>query len=410
MDVKPGIPIDRENEETLPNAEEDVEDALSSFREKWQKELRISPVKQESTTDVNHSECQDENCESIARELFLKGVEMERCGKLYEAIQYYKRAVQLVPDIEFKLENTTKPKLRERQYSESDVNDGADEALNDSEDEEVGEGELLSFIQKRVPRGSPLCFPKYEQKTIHIGLLPVEVMLYITRWIVSSDLDLRSLEMFGATCRGFYLCARDPEVWHLACLRVWGINCGATPGIYNSWRCMFIERPRVHFNGCYISKTTYIRNGENSFQDQFYRPWHLVTYYRYLRFFPDGSVLVLTTADEPMQSVQLMKQKNARYPLLLGYYRLINDKLTIVVHRREIKINSQLAKKKKMEIQDNPEQTFHMVECSRSSWAHESSMFAAFVCQMVAPTIWLGGKYNGMERCPCQLKLTRSSK
>nr|CAI5853653.1 unnamed protein product [Callosobruchus analis] len=89
--------------------------------------------------------------------------------------------------------------------------------------------------------------------------------------------------MFGATCRGLYLCARDPEVWHLACLRVWGISCGQTPGKYNSWRCMFIERPRVHFNGCYISKTTYIRNGENSFQDQFYRPWHLVAYYRYLR-------------------------------------------------------------------------------------------------------------------------------
>lgn len=46
---------------------------------------------------------------------------------------------------------------------------------------------------------------------------------------------------------------------------------------------MFIERARLHFNGCYISKTTYIRHGENSFQDQFYRPWHIVEYYRYLR-------------------------------------------------------------------------------------------------------------------------------
>ncbi|KAJ8968931.1 hypothetical protein NQ314_002023 [Rhamnusium bicolor] len=64
---------------------------------------------------------------------------------------------------------------------------------------------------------------------------------------------------------------------------VWGLNCGPSPDIYGSWREMYIERPRIHFNGCYISKTTYIRHGENSFQDQFYRPWHLIAYYRYLR-------------------------------------------------------------------------------------------------------------------------------
>lgn len=34
---------------------------------------------------------------------------MERTGKLYEAIQFYKRAVQIVPDIEFRLhESKTK--------------------------------------------------------------------------------------------------------------------------------------------------------------------------------------------------------------------------------------------------------------------------------------------------------------
>lgn len=62
------------------------------------------------------------------------------------------------------------------------------------------------------------------------------------------------------------------------------MNCGPTPGIYKSWRDMFIERPRIQFNGCYISKTTYIRPGEDSFQDHLYRPWHLVAYYRFLRY------------------------------------------------------------------------------------------------------------------------------
>lgn len=65
--------------------------------------------------------------------------------------------------------------------------------------------------------------------------------------------------------------------------RVWGVSCGASPSPYASWRDMYIDRPRLMFNGCYISKTTYFRHGENSFQDQYYRPWHLVQYYRYLR-------------------------------------------------------------------------------------------------------------------------------
>lgn len=49
-----------------------------------------------------------------AKALFLKGAEHERAGKLYEAIQFYKRAVQLVPDVEFKLYESTKSKPRMR--------------------------------------------------------------------------------------------------------------------------------------------------------------------------------------------------------------------------------------------------------------------------------------------------------
>lgn len=44
----------------------------------------------------------------------------------------------------------------------------------------------------------------------------------------------------------------------------------------------------IFFVGVYISKTTYIRYGESSFQDTNYKPCYLVEYYRYLRFFPDG--------------------------------------------------------------------------------------------------------------------------
>lgn len=46
---------------------------------------------------------------------------MEKSGKLYEAIQFYRRAVQLVPDIEFKLHEISKTKIKENSaVAESD--------------------------------------------------------------------------------------------------------------------------------------------------------------------------------------------------------------------------------------------------------------------------------------------------
>ncbi|CAH0552550.1 unnamed protein product [Brassicogethes aeneus] len=84
----------------------DVKDALASFREKWQKELRISNTKNKSLThaEENPEKSTNNDLEEKAKSLFLKGIEMERSGKLYEAIQFYRRAVQIVPDIEFRLD------------------------------------------------------------------------------------------------------------------------------------------------------------------------------------------------------------------------------------------------------------------------------------------------------------------
>lgn len=84
---------------------------------------------------------------------------------------------------------------------------------------------------------------------------------------------------------------------------------------------MYIERPRVCFNGCYISKTSYLRYGERSFQDQFYRPVHLVVYYRYIRFFPDGSVLVMQSTDEPAHTVAKLQHNKNRPDILKGNYK-----------------------------------------------------------------------------------------
>lgn len=78
-----------------------------------------------------------------------------------------------------------------------------------------------------------------------------------------------------------------------------------------SWRKMFQKRPRVRFNGCYISTVNYTRPGASSNSNvSWTSPILIVTYYRYLRFFRDGTCLSLLTTAEPIDVVHQLKKEN----------------------------------------------------------------------------------------------------
>lgn len=90
---------------------QDEIDDLASFREKWQNELKVSTQAGNNQSVENHSDNEDK--ESKAKHFFIKGIEMEKAGKMYEAIQFYRKAVQIVPDIEFKVDVAPKSKPKE---------------------------------------------------------------------------------------------------------------------------------------------------------------------------------------------------------------------------------------------------------------------------------------------------------
>lgn len=80
---------------------------------------------------------------------------------------------------------------------------------------------------------------------------------------------------------------------------------------YPNYRTMFRFRPRIRFNGCYISTVNYIRPGASSTsQISWNTPVHIVTYYRYLRFFRDGSCVSLLTTAEPVDVVHHLSKAN----------------------------------------------------------------------------------------------------
>ncbi|PNY25151.1 Uncharacterized protein TCAP_04912, partial [Tolypocladium capitatum] len=80
------------------------------------------------------------------------------------------------------------------------------------------------------------------------------------------------------------------------------IAVALVPDAYPSWKDMFRARPRVRFNGCYISTVNYVRSGQMSTNQATWggAPIHIVTYYRYLRLFRDGAAIsLLSTAPPP---------------------------------------------------------------------------------------------------------------
>lgn len=97
--------------------------------------------------------------------LFLKGVEHEQTGKLYEAIQFYKRAVQLVPDIEFRLYESSKPKQRERIDPDDSIETDAEEIdkENDDDEDEGDDVDLLTKVTRIICRNRCVCSPQFEQ-------------------------------------------------------------------------------------------------------------------------------------------------------------------------------------------------------------------------------------------------------
>lgn len=75
-------------------------------------------------------------------------------------------------------------------------------------------------------------------------------------------------------------------------------------------------------------------------QDQFYRPVHLIEYYRYMRFFPDGSVLMVTSTDEPAQVVGKLQNKN-RNDIQQGHYRYRDNIITVELKNTQETQNNQ---------------------------------------------------------------------
>jgi F-box protein 9 len=357
-----------EDSDTLLGQQQPPDDALKSFRAEWKRELEGS---QQSQTSSQEEDQLEKNLHTKAREYFEKGVALEESGKLYDAIKFYKKAVQLVPDIEkevYQASSTVqvnKPRMREssRVRGEDENHNPVDADGGDNLDDDL-DNLVDRFSRAVCLDNTPSIQQECAMNLTHIGVLPAELLNLILKWVVSADLDLRSLESCACVCKGFYLAARDQEIWKQICTRAFGRSALAGNTDSMTWRQFYLSGARVHYNGCYVSKMTYMREGERGFQDhENFRAWHMVTYYRLIRLFPGGRMLMVLSADDPSLTAKLMNNRNfcSIQGGLYGEYRVVDNKLVCILHKQKHKPVVQKFRRKRrdsMIYNDVPDQDY----------------------------------------------------
>lgn len=198
---------------------------------------------------------------------------------------------------------------------------------------------IASFAQLRIPGADPVIegdiFPPCP-----ISNMPSEILMQILRHVALRD--PASMARVALVCRRLaYLVAHEQHIWRRICQghefgfgamqysfacdvkgnRVHTLRPRYTPFPFGvpvqipkpllTWSQVFQELPRIRFTGIYICTVNYSRPGGASvFQSSWNSPIHIVTYYRYLRFYPDGTVISLLTTAEPLDIVPHISKEN----------------------------------------------------------------------------------------------------
>lgn len=138
--------------------------------------------------------------------------------------------------------------------------------------------------------------PKQGELSLIEKMLPDEMLLHIFQ-----RLPVPTLATAQCVCRQWRSVGATPVLWRTACLEAFFTSNAqqnaelARAQYRGSWKRMLLERPHLRFDGVYVSRNTYLRTGVAEWNVK--NSVHLVLYFRYLRFFPDGTFSYRTSPD-----------------------------------------------------------------------------------------------------------------
>ncbi|KAK4128635.1 hypothetical protein N657DRAFT_667842 [Parathielavia appendiculata] len=302
-----------------------------------------------------------------ALEHYERAVEKEAAGNLGDSLKLYRKAFRMDDAVDIKYKNKHFPKAVPKPapaapFRRAPV--GADSVSKPDEPQSMND--LIASFSVVSIAPAPPAVEGMPPSPCPLASLPEELLVHILRDV--AILDVGDFVRLAQVCKRLaYLVATEDRIWRRICLGpefgfegmhyywqrqiTWGplteqdllreadeavaggshtpeVEAPPLPltlaertrrhvqestantlmfyhSLYScSWQRMFRLRPRIRFNGCYISTVNYIRAGQanvNSVTAGL--PVHIVTYYRYLRFFRNGTVISLLTTAEPADVV-----------------------------------------------------------------------------------------------------------
>ncbi|TID15466.1 hypothetical protein CANINC_004432 [Pichia inconspicua] len=239
----------------------------------------------------------------------------ESIGQLSDASDYYWKA--------FKLDEKVDLKYRERFFKLYNVEESqkmfkAKERLKRVPPAdphirplELNRTELLKLLESYSE-----CeyIPDNEDKPVMLAKLPYEVILRILDVLLVSDTP--SWLNFSITCKKLvYVGFLENSIWSKLCQLAYErqnyVDNGEAKFKYliksqwdNNYYKMLSERPFLKYRGVYISKVTYMKEGARSENSNSWTlPYRMISYYRYYRFYADGTCLKIITILEPKKVI-----------------------------------------------------------------------------------------------------------
>ncbi|KAI9024030.1 hypothetical protein DFJ74DRAFT_60903 [Hyaloraphidium curvatum] len=279
---------------------------------------------------------------ATAVDVYDTAVRFEREGNLSKALEFYQKA--------FRMDDQCDSKWR-KLWARGELSDAA--PSTDDGEKDRPDFTYEWFERENGPYGFessttvatelsniPLSFvPKKKNKTVPLAKVPDELILVVLKRI--AWMDPYALVSIGLVNKKLYMLAREQVVWRDLCERTYRTFVpnvlaleAELPTYSNDWKVMFLKRPRVRHDGLYISRCHYWRPGQTDFG--LTSPYLLVTYFRYLRFYRDGTAISLCTTTEPIDAVKLFRKlpKNVK-SLMTGHWTLTGNRVEVVLTDRD---------------------------------------------------------------------------
>ncbi|ORX66786.1 hypothetical protein DL89DRAFT_295163 [Linderina pennispora] len=331
---------------------------LDKFREQWLEEVRTrhEPATQTASELLSMSGVgsMDANTQT-ALSHYLQATAYEHEGRLGEALGSYRKAFRHCATIDSIYRQITQG--RDGAHAQAQLAK-AEQNIADKRRQESGGflfrheagarevddtridvmAELVSGLKKMELQ----CVPGNANRPVLVDRLPDDLLVHVLK--MAGAVDVQIVGRFAAACKRFAVVSRDARLWKF-------MNCAAqrqptgerfqaacssvsVPAeepvdtyslyreaqAYDGWLDMFLRRARVRFDGIYISTCHYLR--PSSAENTWTTPVMLVTYYRYLRFFRDGTCLKLLSTTEPAKIVRSIFWATRERRVQRGVWRL----------------------------------------------------------------------------------------